>query len=149
MSSHFLWPSIFTAARVAHVAYLPWLKLILRAQVSGKDTLWMRSIKHRRCRPPVAAGATKRAYLAACLALWGCGFAFIAIFWLFQWARMRGVRQSATVVSIPTGLKVYVPVMSAPDVIEPGIYGFLRPVLPLRESPTGCDSGARILSCPP
>lgn len=76
-----------------------------------------------------AAGATKPVYLTACLALWGCGFAFVAICWLLRWASMRGLRQSATVVDIPTALKVPVPVMSAPDVIEPGIYGFWRPVL--------------------
>jgi bla regulator protein BlaR1 len=80
-----------------------------------------------------SAGATKAVFLASVVAVWGCGFAAIAIGWLRRWTRVRALRQSATVITVPTGLKVPVPVMSAPDVIEPGIYGFLRPVLLLPE----------------
>jgi bla regulator protein BlaR1 len=80
------------------------------------------------------AGATNHGYVvAAVAALWGCGFAGIAICWLLRWARVRTVRRSARVVTIPTSLEIPVPVMSAPDVVEPGVYGFLRPVLLLPE----------------
>ena len=82
----------------------------------------------------VAAVATNHEYVVAALAaLWACGFAGVAICWLRRWARVRALRRSARVLNIPTGLKIPVPIMSAPDVIEPGVYGFLRPVLLLPE----------------
>jgi uncharacterized protein (TIGR03435 family) len=80
------------------------------------------------------AAATKPGYVVAAVAvLWACGFAGIAICWLLRWARVRAVRRSARAVSISTGLEIPVPVMSAADVIEPGVYGFLRPILLLPE----------------
>ncbi len=81
-----------------------------------------------------AAGAAHHDYLAgAAVALWACGFAAVAICWLLRWRRVQKLRNSARAVSVATGLRIPVPVMSAPDLIEPGVFGVLRPVLLLPE----------------
>jgi bla regulator protein blaR1 len=78
--------------------------------------------------------ATDHCYFAAsAFALWACGFLAIAICWLLRWRRVYILRRFARVVRVPTSLEMPVPVMSAPDIFEPGIYGCLRPVLLLPE----------------
>src|SRR5258708_3160672 len=85
-------------------------------------------------RVDVTTGLTYYGHLrAAALALWACGFAAVTIFWLLRWRRVHALRSSARIVAVPTRLEIPVPVMSAPDIIEPGIYGVLRPVLLLPE----------------
>jgi uncharacterized protein (TIGR03435 family) len=81
----------------------------------------------------VSAGTTNVVLVASAVTVWVCGFAATGIVWLRRWTHARLLRQSATVIAVPTGLKVPIPLVSAPDVIEPGIYGFLRPVLLLPE----------------
>jgi bla regulator protein BlaR1 len=82
----------------------------------------------------VTAGATNHGLIrAAALTLWTCGFAAVTICWLLRWRRIHTLRSSGRVISVPTGLEIPVPLMSVPDVIEPGVYGFLRPVLLLPE----------------
>src|SRR5260370_13103112 len=81
-----------------------------------------------------AAGVTEHGYLrAAVWILWACGFLAVTISWSLRWRRIHSLRRSACVVSVPTALKIPVPVMSAPGLIEPGIFGILRPVLLLPE----------------
>ena len=81
-----------------------------------------------------AAGVTEHGYLqAAAWALWACGFAAVTICWSLRWRRVHALRRSARVVSVPTALEIPVPVMSAPGLIEPGVFGILRPVLLLPE----------------
>jgi len=84
--------------------------------------------------PAVAARTADRAqasYVApAALALWACGFAAIAICWLVRWKRIHAVRRSATPLR---NRKFPVPVMSSPGLLEPGVFGILRPVLLLPE----------------
>ena len=70
---------------------------------------------------------------AAAVALWACGFAAVAICWLLRWRRVQKLRNSARAVSVATGLRIPVPLMSAPDLSEPGVFGVLRPVLLLPE----------------
>jgi bla regulator protein blaR1 len=72
-------------------------------------------------------------FAASAFALWACGFSAIAICWLLRWSRVYTLRSSARVVRVRTGLEMPVPVMSASDIIEPGVYGCLRPVLLLPE----------------
>jgi bla regulator protein BlaR1 len=89
--------------------------------------------------PGVAAnvavhGETGHDYLAAAaMALWACGFLAVAICWLLRWTRVHALRKSARVVNVSTGVRIPVPVMVAADLIEPGIFGVLRPVLLLPE----------------
>ncbi len=71
--------------------------------------------------------------LAAGSVVWACGFAAVAICWFLRWRRVHALRGSARAVTVPTSLPVPVPVMSAPDLVEPGVVGILRPVLLLPE----------------
>ena len=80
--------------------------------------------------PVVASNESGHDYLtAAAIALWACGFAAITIIWLRRWKRVHAIRKSAT----PANMSFVVPVMSAPDLIEPGIVGIVRPILLLPE----------------
>jgi bla regulator protein blaR1 len=84
--------------------------------------------------PGRAAASANHAYLeAAVLVLWACGFAAVAICWVLRWRRVHALRRSAIVVAVPTGLQIPVPVMAAPGLIEPGVFGVVRPVLLLPE----------------
>lgn len=61
----------------------------------------------------------------ALLAVWACGFAMIALIRLRGWLRVRfAVRASS-----PLELPVPVQVRSSPGLLEPGVVGFLRPIL--------------------
>lgn len=79
-------------------------------------------------RPPdlVAAGST----------VWACGFVVVVICWFLRWRRIHVLRTSARAVNVPTSLFIPVPIMSAPDLVEPGVVGILRPVLLLPEGIT-------------
>jgi bla regulator protein blaR1 len=82
----------------------------------------------------ITADADGRNYFAAAaLVLWAFGFAAVAVCWLLRWRRIHALRRSATLVSIPTSLELDVPVMSAPGLVEPGIFGIFQPVLLLPE----------------
>ncbi len=81
-------------------------------------------------RAAVAARPADHGYLAAiALAWWACGFAAVAICWSLRWRRVHALRRSAHAVDLPAGFEIPVPVLSAPDLIEPGVFGILRPVL--------------------
>ncbi|HTX36286.1 MAG TPA: M56 family metallopeptidase [Bryobacteraceae bacterium] len=80
------------------------------------------------------AGSADTGFLqAAALVLWSCGFAAVAICWLLRWRRVQALRRSAYATDVPAGLQIPVPVMSAPEILEPGVFGILRPVLLLPE----------------
>src|ERR1700756_5409480 len=55
--------------------------------------------------------------------VWACGFVTIAILWLLRWRRIHALRRSARAVNVPTALRIPVPIMSAPDLVEPGVFG--------------------------
>lgn len=65
--------------------------------------------------------------------IWVCGFLAVAICWLYRWRRIHVLQNSAYAVNVQTSLPNPVPVMSAPDLIAPGVVGILRPVLLLPE----------------
>ena len=79
-------------------------------------------------RTPKSAGL-----VTAGAVLWGCGFAAVSMVWLLRWRRMARLRGSARAIRVATDLEVPVPVMAAPDLVEPGVVGMLRPVLLLPE----------------
>ena len=80
-------------------------------------------------RVAIIGGRASRNYVvAAALALWVCGFAVIMICWLNRWRRVRALRISAVSMRIPA-LELAVPVVSAPGLVEPGVFGIFRPVL--------------------
>ena len=63
------------------------------------------------------------------LGVWACGFAAIALMRLRGWFRVRAAVRSSCPLEIP----VPVNVRSSPGLLEPGVVGFLRPVLLLPE----------------
>lgn len=80
-----------------------------------------------------AATAARADLLLVAAALWACGFLAVAAFWLLRWRRVQALQSSARALRLPAGLELPVPVMAAPDLIEPGVFGILRPVLLLPE----------------
>ena len=80
---------------------------------------------------PARAPEPRTGYLPpVLLALWACGFVGISAQWILRWTRVRALLKSATRLDeIPAA----VPVMSAPGLMEPGVFGIFRPVLLLPE----------------
>jgi bla regulator protein blaR1 len=66
------------------------------------------------------------------LALWTCGFVFVALSWGRKWWRVRAAVRSASRSALIAG----VPVLSSQSLLEPGIFGVFRPVLMLPEGIT-------------
>lgn len=82
--------------------------------------------------PPAAVSVRPVSHVdlvAVCSVIWACGFIAVVIGWLSRWRRIHVLRSSARAMFVPTRLPIPVPVMSAPDLIEPGVVGILRPVL--------------------
>jgi uncharacterized protein (TIGR03435 family) len=87
--------------------------------------------------PAAAAGTAMHAAAATspipwgtiALAVWACGFTAIVACWLDRWRRVRVLRRWASALA----LEFPVPVMSAPGLLEPGVFGVFRPVLLLPE----------------
>ena len=85
-------------------------------------------------RSVVTANGAVANYLAVgALSLWACGFAAIAVCWLVRWKRVLVIRRAATPMDTPGSAKYAVPVMSSPNLDEPGVFGVFRPVLLLPE----------------
>jgi uncharacterized protein (TIGR03435 family) len=62
-------------------------------------------------------------------AIWGCGFLTIATIRLRLWMRVRAAVRASWALAIPAPVEI----RSAPGLIEPGVVGWLRPVLLLPE----------------
>ncbi len=62
-------------------------------------------------------------------AIWVCGSAGIAVSWWIRWRRIRKTVRSAS----PLPLSAAIPVRSAANLLEPGVFGIWRPVLMLPE----------------
>jgi bla regulator protein blaR1 len=65
--------------------------------------------------------------------IWFCGCAAVLGMWWTRWRRMRAVVRQAS----SCGIEAPIPVLSSPTLIEPGVFGILRPVLLLPEGITG------------
>jgi bla regulator protein BlaR1 len=63
--------------------------------------------------------------LVAILGVWACGFASVALIRLRGWLRIR----TAIRVSVPIDIPATVAVRSSPGLLEPGVVGWLRPIL--------------------
>ncbi|HZU24541.1 MAG TPA: M56 and DUF3738 domain-containing protein [Bryobacteraceae bacterium] len=80
--------------------------------------------------PPQAAPATTLNLLPELLiAIWICGCLGVGISWMRRWLEIRAALRRAT----PLGFERGVPVLSSPLLLEPGVFGILRPVLVLPE----------------
>jgi uncharacterized protein (TIGR03435 family) len=72
--------------------------------------------------------------------LWACGFLVVAFSWGRRWLRIRAAVVSAS----PLARIDNVPVLSTPALLEPGVFGILRPVLLMPEGITGHLSAAHL-----
>jgi uncharacterized protein (TIGR03435 family) len=76
------------------------------------------------------AGQHAQSYLPAWLfAAWLCGFSIVVFLWWREWRRIRAAVRTAT----PFRLATPIPAMTSPELLEPGVFGLLRPVLLLPE----------------
>lgn len=82
----------------------------------------------------LTANGTNRAYFtSAALFLWFCGFAAISICWAARWKRIGELSRRATPLRMRKRIESAIPIMSAPGVVEPGVFGVFRPILLLPE----------------
>jgi len=68
-------------------------------------------------------------FLIVILGVWACGFAAVALMRLREWFRVRATLRASAPINIPAP----VPVRSSPGLLEPGVVGFLRPIVLLPE----------------
>jgi bla regulator protein blaR1 len=61
------------------------------------------------------------------LFVWACGILILAFSWARNWWRL----QSAVRAASPLAMQAGVPVLSSPSLLEPGIFGILKPVMML------------------
>src|SRR5262245_59690763 len=66
---------------------------------------------------------------ALLFALWFCGCVVVLLFWSLRWRRIRKTLRTAS----PLFIQAPLPVMSSQTLLEPGIFGVIRPVLLLPE----------------
>ena len=69
---------------------------------------------------------------ALLLTIWACGFLAVSFSWWRRWRRIRAAVRAGS----PLAVAADVPVLSSPALLEPGVFGILRPVLLLPEGIT-------------
>jgi len=78
---------------------------------------------------PAAAAQHDSLLPAVILAVWAGGFLAVAFSWWRRWRRIdAAVREAA-----PLAMEAEVPVLSSPEMLEPGVFGIFHPVLLLPE----------------
>ena len=90
--------------------------------------------------PPVAAGAVHAMSSAPAgvswdptgvlIGAWALGFMIVVAIWMARWAKIRPLLRQAT----PVALAAPMPVLTTPDMMEPGLFGLWRPVLLIPET---------------
>jgi len=63
------------------------------------------------------------------IAAWACGSFIVAFSWWRKWRQIRAAVRAASPAAIPAGI----PVLSSSTMLEPGVFGILRPVMLLPE----------------
>jgi bla regulator protein BlaR1 len=66
------------------------------------------------------------------LSVWLCGFLSMVFSWARSWWTIRAVVRASS--AMPIKLPANVPVLSSPRMLEPGVFGIVRPVLLLPEN---------------
>lgn len=79
-----------------------------------------------------AVPATKDVLSLVLLAIWVTGCGIVAFSWWMRWRRVRAAVRAGS----PLALELSVPVLSSPALLEPGIFGIVRPVLLLPDGIT-------------
>ncbi|HEY1755723.1 MAG TPA: M56 family metallopeptidase [Bryobacteraceae bacterium] len=77
---------------------------------------------------PVARGNRDWAAIAM-LGVWACGFVAIGLMRFRDWLRIRAALRSSSAMDAPAAVEV----RSSPGLLEPGVVGFVRPILLLPE----------------
>jgi beta-lactamase regulating signal transducer with metallopeptidase domain len=83
--------------------------------------------------PPMAHAAPHVDVALVLLAVWAFGCGAIVMAWAIRWARVRAVVRAARPIAWPAPM----PVLASPSLMEPGLVGFLRPVLVVPETLPG------------
>jgi uncharacterized protein (TIGR03435 family) len=78
---------------------------------------------------PAATPAGANIMPVVLFAIWACGFLAIAVMGLVRWRRVRAAVRAAS----PLPLHSDIALLSSPTLLEPGVFGILRPVLILPE----------------
>ncbi len=68
------------------------------------------------------------------IAIWLSGFLIIAFSWARRWRQIRATVRAASPIHLQAEVQGNVPVLSSPGVLEPGVFGIIRPVLLLPEN---------------
>jgi beta-lactamase regulating signal transducer with metallopeptidase domain len=79
---------------------------------------------------PLAQAAPHLDLALIILAVWAFGCGAVVMAWAIRWARVRRIVRSATPIAWPAPM----PVLASPSLMEPGLIGFLRPVLVVPET---------------
>jgi uncharacterized protein (TIGR03435 family) len=61
----------------------------------------------------------------ALAAMWALGFSIVILRWGLKWRELRAVARNA----VPSAITAPIPVLSTSSLLEPGIFGIVRPVL--------------------
>ena len=118
--------------------FVPW-----RAAPPPAETGWVAVVEQVRplvtipavgAEVALTANGTNQAYFTStALFLWFCGFAAISICWAARWKRIGELRRRASPLRMCKSIEFAVPIMSAPGLVEPGVFGVFRPILLLPE----------------
>jgi bla regulator protein BlaR1 len=76
------------------------------------------------------------------LGVWACGFTWIGFAWCMRWRRIRAIVRAGS----PVDMQLPIPVISSSALLEPGIFGVLRPTLLLPAGIAGHLSPAQLES---
>src|SRR5580658_1937427 len=106
----------WTAGRVAH----PALSVVME-QIGQPFPSWQSPVAVA----PAVVAQHDSLLPGLILAIWASGFLVVAFSWWLRWRRIRAAVRGGTPVSLPVSL----PVLSSPAMLEPGVFGILRPVL--------------------
>lgn len=79
--------------------------------------------------PFVPAPGARDWVLLAIFAAWAFGFAAIVLIRFRGWLRVRAAVRASTPLTIPSLIPALIDVRSSPGLLEPGVVGFLRPIL--------------------
>ena len=108
-------------------------------QISASHLLFMQPAAQPFSAPPVQAAANID-WTPFLVALWGLGFAAMAMRWLLRWSQLRRVARAAADFPLAAPVRVRM----APSSLEPGLVGIWRPFILLPQGIAGQLSAAEL-----
>jgi uncharacterized protein (TIGR03435 family) len=107
------WPS---ARAVVHAQ---WSAAVTQASQPFTDSITLIST------PMTASHAAGNFWIPVLALIWGCGFAVVTCLWFVRWRRIRAIVRAGR----PLVLQMPIHVLSSATLLEPSVFGILRPVL--------------------